>query len=199
MFKKTKERKLFEEIVCVRKDKDVFTFVIRGVSYRLDCKNNKFYSNLLGWDRSNTYRLSKEFKEKAVHKGRTDNHGGYYLVTTIHSCTIRIHRLVSFLFHGKCIFNNEIDHIDGNRENNKISNLKIVNRKENAKNAANRGAFKDVNLFSGKIKEQDIIDIKLLIKNGVKNIDIAKKYKVDPSNISRIKNNKWSSLRKMGF
>lgn len=48
--------------------------------------------------------------------------------------TIGIHRLVYTTFIGNIPENMEIDHIDRNRENNHVYNLRCVTKKENCKN-----------------------------------------------------------------
>lgn len=49
-----------------------------------------------------------------------------------------VHRLVWMLFNGPIPEGMEIDHIDGNALNNKIENLRLVDHKQNVRNAALR-------------------------------------------------------------
>lgn len=60
------------------------------------------------------------------------NSKGYYCVT-IKNKEYRTHRVVCQL-HGLQINGMEIDHIDGNKSNNLITNLRVVSSKENNRN-----------------------------------------------------------------
>ena len=56
-----------------------------------------------------------------------------YLVTSIDKRTYRLHRL-AWLYMTGAWPENDIDHIDGNRSNNAVSNLRDVSRSVNAQN-----------------------------------------------------------------
>ena len=47
-----------------------------------------------------------------------------------------VHRIIWEIFYGEIPENMFIDHLDGDRLNNKISNLRLVTRKGNARNAS---------------------------------------------------------------
>ncbi len=90
----------------------------------------------------------------------------------------------------------EVDHIDGNRENNNLSNLRIVTRKENVKNATDRNAWGKGQLVgSRKISIEALKNINKLISKGKSNIFIAEIYKIDKSNVSKIRHKKWNALK----
>lgn len=59
------------------------------------------------------------------------NKAGYWRIM-LHDKTHRAHRLAWLYVHG--YMPEEVDHIDGCRTNNSLSNLRAVNRAENAKN-----------------------------------------------------------------
>lgn len=136
-------------------------------------------------------------------KGATDKHGGFYLSVSIKTSNnpsifkpIRVHRLVAEQFIGKIGEGMEVDHIDGDRTNNKLNNLRIVSHAENIKNAKQRGVFdKGQNAFKGKLKKEQIKEIQSLISNGLDNAGIAKIYGIDKSNISRVRTGAWQGLK----
>lgn len=70
-------------------------------------------------------------KEKKLTK--TDK--GYF-VTAINRKSMKVHRLVAEAFIGKSKL--QVDHIDGNKENNNLSNLEYVTNKENSIRKQNR-------------------------------------------------------------
>lgn len=55
----------------------------------------------------------------------------------------------------------DIDHIDGNKDNNSLDNLELVTRKENMKRAVNLRLISSIN------KDEDIIKCIELIKSGM--------------------------------
>jgi hypothetical protein len=148
-------------------------------------------------------RYSEKWKDIKLTKGKTDKCGGYYWVFGVKFSgkfkIVRIHRVVAELFIGEIKKGFHVNHIDGNRDNNKVSNLEIATPKQNIKNATDRGAFKARDnswAFSGKIDRKTFAEIKNLIKSGQKNSEIAKIYNVHPSNISLIRHDKWKSIYK---
>ena len=61
------------------------------------------------------------------------SYNGYWEVK-INSSTFKVHRIVYKLFYPDFDENLMIDHIDGNRLNNKIENLRAVSHTENMRN-----------------------------------------------------------------
>ena len=77
-------------------------------------------------------------KKRLIVVGRFDRTSGYYRFGFAgKECAL--HRLVYFAYHGKLTEGLVIDHIDGDRTNNSISNLREVTVKENSQNT---GKFK---------------------------------------------------------
>ena len=87
-----------------------------------------------------------------------------------------------------------IDHIDGNKLNNKPSNLQLLTREENARKG-NVGIRCGEQNPSSKLTEDSIREIRKMLQNGYTQKQIASMYNVDQSLISLIKNNKiWSEV-----
>jgi len=79
------------------------------------------------------YRYSKG-ENKLVLCSLKPNYKGYPEIRASNK-TIRIHRLVWETFNGEIPPDKEIDHIDCNRENNNLNNLRLVTHKENLNNS----------------------------------------------------------------
>jgi hypothetical protein len=62
--------------------------------------------------------------------------GGYFIGTLDGSKGIKAHRVIWKLIYGEDPVGKEIDHINGNPKDNRIENLRLVDRSENAANLA---------------------------------------------------------------
>lgn len=81
--------------------------------------------------------------EKIKECKQTLNSWGYMTVNLCKngkSNTKRVHRLVAIAFLGESDL--QIDHIDGNKQNNRLDNLEYVTPKENTNRAWNKGIAK---------------------------------------------------------
>lgn len=146
------------------------------------------------------YRVNKEgiVESKANNKknwtklnpslAQTDYTGkGYYSITW-EGVRKRLHVLVCEMFHGKRpTKHHQVNHIDGDRSNNKASNLEWVTAKENIQNALKRGVKfgKDLN---GKLNQADIKKMAKLINECHSNVKVAAIMNIDASVVSRFKN-----------
>lgn len=130
--------------------------------------------------------------------------GGYYRVQlgTKNGSPKLVHRLVAEIYLPNPENKPEVNHIDGNKLNNHVSNLEWVTAKENAKHAASLGlknCFKSGNTFSKKGSEnhrsvltlEQVEEIKQKYKPFIYTYkDLTKEYNVSYSTISRILNNR---------
>lgn len=91
------------------------------------------------------------------------------------------HRLLYWLYYG--VLPKEIDHIDSNRRNNSITNLRSVNRSENTSNKTKR-TYKQ-------LKEEDVHQICQMLVNGDSITDIANKFNRSRCQIKAIKTKKY--------
>jgi len=111
--------------------------------------------------------------------------------------TFAIHRLVCSHFVINNLNKAEVNHKDGNKENNSASNLEWVTRSENTKHAYSTGLKSALGSFNGaaKLTEDLIPTIRLKINEGYKQKEIAKLYGLDQSTISNIKTGKlWAHV-----
>ena len=87
---------------------------------------------------------------------------GEYLTCPLHGngkrVTARIHRLVAEAFIGNIPSGYEVHHIDGNRQNNKLSNLEILSKKEHTAKtmAQNPNCCDGMNRYNKYIKPKKV-------------------------------------------
>ena len=104
----------------------------------------------------------------------------------------RIHRLIYSNLVGEIPKGYEIDHIDRNRHNNNLSNLRLVTKKENNQNKDIKG---EKNGFS-KLKEKEVREIlELVLTHTMTKQEIADKYHVSFATIKAIRSGRnWLSF-----
>lgn len=149
---------------------------------------------------------------KGVKMTPYSNQSGYLKVSlTINNKSVNrfIHRLVAIAFIPNPLNLKFVNHLDGNKQNNIVSNLEWCTHKQNmqhATNILNNMQFLKVNPIARKLTEPDVIVIKKTLKvlsktcggdtkqfnNGL--IDIADKYNV---HVQTIKCIMWGKTWKM--
>lgn len=100
-----------------------------------------------------------------------------------------IHRAIALAFISNPNNLLEVNHIDGNKSNNNISNLEWVSRSQNAKHAFINGLMKDQNGEAGPraiLKNVDIKIIREACQHGFTQREIANYYRMHQSNVSLI-------------
>lgn len=134
-------------------------------------------------------------------KIKLNNFHGYYFVTM--SCfgkdiTVTLHRLLACAFIPNPENKKFINHIDANKQNNKLENLEWCTPQENSKHYISLGlrdTAKGSRLPSSKLKEEDIISIFKYRENGMLHKEIAALFKVDTSVITRVLNRqRWKHV-----
>lgn len=109
-----------------------------------------------------------------------------------------IYRLVAKAFIPNPLEKPEVNHLDGNRYNNHISNLEWATRSENEKHAYDTGLYisrKGSQMHCAKLNESQISEIKDLFKQGVSRKNIASAFKIDYSQACKIiKGSSWKHL-----
>jgi antitoxin component HigA of HigAB toxin-antitoxin module len=123
------------------------------------------------------------FPEKELGQRRI---GAGYLAVGVkesgRSRTLYVHRLVAEAFLGKPSDKNEVNHIDGNKQNNNLANLEWTTHSANLQHAFKNELHKQRSLTPEEVKS---IRAGLLI--GKKADDLAAIYGVTKSAISHIK------------
>jgi len=113
--------------------------------------------------------------------------------------TFLVHRLVLETFIGPCPEGMECRHLDNNKSNNQLNNLRWDFPSENRKDIIKYGTIahqKGILHGMAKLTEEDVKEIKKLLKTRkLKQRKIAKIYNVSEKTISSIKLGKsWSHL-----
>lgn len=111
-----------------------------------------------------------------------------YLQLSINGICKKIHQLVLEAFRGMCPHGMEACHWDGNPRNNKLSNLYWGTRSDNVRDSVRHNTHPVV-----KLNKSKVINIKKMLRDGVRQSTIAKIYQVDQSTISYINTGKvWN-------
>lgn len=143
---------------------------------------------------SNLGRAKNLITEKELPK--TDNGKGYERIT-LDAKNYYVHRIVAENFIGEIQKDDEIDHINCDKKDNKVSNLRIVTPKENMNNPLTVKKMKQMNNLSkdkyhcGKwVIEKDLDGNQLSVWRSIK--DAAEFYGVGSNAISNCLNG-WTS------
>jgi hypothetical protein len=146
---------------------------------------------------------SKATKQGRIITGHLDNGG--YLRTCIRvdgkAAKHQIHRLVAMAFVGgydKC---RQINHIDGNKINNRPENLEWVSSRENVLHAWRTGlctpSCQGTKHWKHILSELDVKAILYLLANGIKGRLLANAFGLQEASISSIKRGKaWKHINK---
>lgn len=120
------------------------------------------------------------------------NQKGYHQITLSNngkSKTITIHKLVYITYIGQTKKGYDINHIDGNKNNNSVSNLELITRKENAQKAVINGQIKSGFDCKLSVNVQQINPLTNEVINTFGSIIIAtKETNVSSSSISNVIN-----------
>lgn len=177
--------------------------------------NDKYFLELL---QSKKLEITKEYEIFNTKTGKIigNNHNSrnYSIVAYYNGYYTRYiqkHRLIWINYRGLISDNYVINHIDGNKQNNNISNLEVVTYSDNSIHAIKKGLVKSniQNIISNKVKKygyvakctnnklsiEQVKVIKNIVINYYKGIDsvLANEYGVNRKTISNIRRNKsWN-------
>lgn len=127
------------------------------------------------------------------------NYKGYRrarLVKNGRSRSLRISRMVLEVFSGPCPKGMQCAHLDGNRTNDVITNLKWVTPKENQSHRFSHGtAIYGERCHLSKLKDKEVIEIKKRLLLGERGCDLAVEFGMSRPAMSSIKNGRsWAHV-----
>ena len=145
------------------------------------------------YDISDYGRIRHKFKKHfRIISGSLHKDG--YVFVTLHGKQYPLHRLVAKLWHPETYSEDwEVNHIDGNKQNNFANNLEWVTHKKNIKHAYENNLMPiNQNTYKGKFSSEDRSEIKRLWDEGeMSKRQIANKYGVSHTCICDIINDKY--------
>jgi len=104
-----------------------------------------------------------------------------------------VHRLVAMAFIPNPQGLPVINHLNGNKADNRPENLEWCTQAHNARHAFETGLSpkrclgKGNNSPASKLREAQVLEIKKALRDGARNIDLARRYSVNKSTIAEIK------------
>lgn len=155
------------------------------------------------------YQVSNEGKVRSIKRKEPKlltllNHSmGYYVINLCKPKTkmiqVKVHRLVADLFipnHGDDT--TIVNHIDGDKKNNRVSNLEWTNHGGNLKHSYdyNLRSKKGENHHLSKLKDSDVRKIRNLSSEGFSNVALSKMFNVSDGTICMIvKRKRWKHIK----
>lgn len=119
------------------------------------------------------------------------NNNGYLVVDLFHNTVrerVAVHRMVAITFIENPERKEFVNHIDGNKQNNRVDNLEWVTPSENSTHAVQTGlSAKGEDKTLAKLTEKDVLEIQAGFEAGVKDFELAAKYGVTSGVISSIR------------
>lgn len=140
-----------------------------------------YYVSNRGRVRSKKYGLLKAYCGRGYPQVKVFKDGRGY--------TRNIHRLMCYAFYGPVPQGKCVNHIDGNKRNNLLSNLEVVTHSENNIHALRNGLRKTPvgsKRPQSKLIESEVRTIVRLISRGKPGAEIARKFNLSQPTISDI-------------
>ena len=131
---------------------------------------------------------------------QNDNGQGYLQVQLCYNgkCkTERVHRLVAIVFIDNPLRLPKVNHKDTNKRNNAVNNLEWCTQLENVLHAKVNGLMvQGETAANSKLTEEGVLEIKMLIREGFSNKEIANIFGVHPGTINCIRTGRnWSHVK----
>lgn len=132
------------------------------------------------------------YEGKIIKPTKNKNRGNYLYVTLSYNqkrVFKSLHRLVAETFIKNVGDKPEVNHIDGDKGNNKVSNLEWVTSKENSEHAVKNGLLPSGQYSHHAVFSNDQVrNMRKEYKGGLRLTDLAKRFRVNPSTMHSILN-----------
>jgi hypothetical protein len=160
-----------------------------------------FENDYIVTDNGEVYRLPHS-KRKEARKQNLRKHSNGYLRATIHGKDMYVHRLVAICFIPNPNEYKEVNHIDGDKTNNSVSNLEWCDRKQNnlhafhvlkvrtaedMKRISNSEKAVKVRKKRRRFSDDEVKTIRRLSKQGYSDSELSRLYKCARGVIYQIK------------
>lgn len=162
-------------------------------------KNNKYILKYQYYALEDGNIYSEKSKRNLIKFLDKDGYEKVRLVSIDGRHSYSVHRLILETFYPIENMNQlQVNHIDGNKINNHLSNLEWCTPSENIKHAYKIGLKNQKGELNNrsKLKEEDVKEIiDLLLEKNLTLVEIGKKYNVSSNTIGAIKNKiRWQHL-----
>jgi hypothetical protein len=142
-----------------------------------------------GFDNYDIFEGGRVFSHKKQIYLKPQNNGNGYLKVNLYKNgkmhQMYVHRLVAETFIPNPNNYNYIDHIDRDKTNNCITNLRWCSAKENTGNTAGANRY-SISRSGAKHYSKEIVDhIRLEFKNGKKVMELSREFNIPRQSVSR--------------
>ena len=145
--------------------------------------------------KNTTYCVSNLGSVYNTYNGQTlkpfPNSNNYLMVDLFHDTIkqrVAVHRMVAIAFIPNPEMKEFVNHIDGNKQNNRVENLEWVTPSENSLHAVQTGlSARGEAKTLAKLTEKDVLEIQAAFEAGAKDFELAAKYGVTSGVISSIR------------